>query len=165
MTTLAGRAWPAVLCAVALAGCDDGPPSFGDDLTDPQLPARGTTDLPQWLAAGYYQAWRCEPAPHPGRSPSPHGGARICNNDALQAAAATGIGAFPAGAASVKEVYDGGRRAGYAVSRKLTAGDGGDRWYWYERSSGNVYANGSGADNCTGCHGGAPRDYVFVIAP
>lgn len=146
-----------------LAGCaDDGAGSFGDDLMDRQLPPRGTEDIRMWLAAGYYQAWRCEPAPHPARAPSPHGASRICNNDAL---AAGGAGGFPVGAAAVKEIFDGGGVVGYAVSRRLTAGDGGDRWYWYEGTADKVYANGEGVDKCTGCHEQAERDYVFTVVP
>jgi hypothetical protein len=148
---------------LALAGCtDDGAGSFGDELTDPQLPARGFTDVQSWLAAGYYQAWRCEAAAHGARPRSPHGGSRICNNDAL---AAGGAGAFPVGAAAVKEIFNGGKLTGYAVSRKLAAGDGGDRWYWYEGNADKVYANDQGVDGCTGCHDQADRDYVFTIVP
>lgn len=165
MTTRAIHAWTAALCALALAGCiNDGAASFGDDLTDPQLPARGNADLPQWLAAGYYRAWHCEPQLHPGRSPSPHGTSRICNNDALHVAA-SGAGAFPVGAASVKEIFTGDRVSGYTVSRKLAAGDGGDRWYWYEGNPDKVYANSQGASNCTSCHRQAPRDFVFTVVP
>jgi hypothetical protein len=151
-----------LVIAIAFTGCtDDGPESFGDDLTDPQLPARGISDARAWLAAGHYQAWRCEPAPHPGRSPSPHGRNRICNNDALRA----GTGDFPVGAAAVKEIYDGDRIVTYAIARKLTAGAGGDGWYWYEANPDKVYANSEGAENCTGCHSGAPRDFVFTVVP
>lgn len=152
-------------CGLALSGCaeDRGTGSYGDALADPQLPPRGADDLPRWLAAGYYQWWRCEPAAHPGRSPSPHGANRICNNDALHGASPGA--AFTAGAASVKEIFDGDRVTAYAVSRKLADGTGGDRWYWYEASGDQVYANRSGAGNCTGCHTGADRDFVFTIVP
>jgi len=154
---------PVVICALALAGCThDGASSFGDDPADPQLPARGTGDMRAWLAAGHYQAWRCEAAAHAGRPPSPHGGNRICNNAAL---AASSAGEFPVGAAAVKEIFDGGRITGYAVSRKLAAGDGGDRWYWYEGKADKVYANDQGVDGCTGCHAQAGRDYVFTVVP
>jgi hypothetical protein len=149
---------------VAGACTDNGAASFGDDLTDPQVPPRGTSDVQDWLAAGYYQAWRCEAEPHPSRSPSPHGQNRICNNDALHAAPAGT--AFPIGAASVKEIYAGGDAiVTYAVSRKITDGSTGDNWYWYEGNPGKVYANSEGADNCTSCHSQAPRDFVFTIVP
>ena len=151
----------AFVCVLA-ACADAGPDSFGDDLTDPQLPARGTSDAPAWLAAGYYRQWRCEPTPHPARAPSPHGKNRICNNDALHA---TTSGDFPAGAASVKEIYDGDAIVTYAIARKLTDGPGGDAWYWYEGNPDKTYANGEGAGNCTGCHARAARDFVFTVVP
>ena len=166
---LAPRTSSVVLVALALAAtacaAEPSAETSGDDLTDPELPARGTADLPTWLAAGYYRAWHCEPEAHDGRAPSPHGRNRICNNAALQAAA--GTGAFPAGAASVKEILDGGAMT-YAVSRKLTDGAGGDTWYWYESNPADpahVYANGPGVPGCTGCHGGAARDHVFTVVP
>lgn len=163
METLAHRARFVVLCLSLTAGCmDDGSASFGDDLTDHQLPARGSKDMPQWLATGFYQAWRCELVPHPGRSPSPHGTTRICNNDVL---AAAGSGAFPVGTAAVKEIFDANGIAGYAVSRKLTAGTGGDAWYWYEGIGDSVSANAEGVGGCTGCHAGAARDFVFTVVP
>lgn len=163
METLTQRANFVVLCLSLTAGCmDDGSASFGDDLTDHQLPARGAKDMPLWLSAGFYRAWRCEPAPHAGRPPSPHGTTRICNNDALVAA---GSGPFPVGTATVKEIFDAGGISGYAVSRKLTAGTAGDAWYWYEGSGGNVYANAEGVGGCTGCHAGAARDFVFTVVP
>ena len=142
----------------AAACTDDGPESVGDELMEPQVPARGTADAKAWLAAGYYQAWHCEASAHAGRPPSPHGKNRICNNDALHATAGAG---FPVGAASVKEIYDGDTVTGYAISRKVAEGDGGD--HWYEATKEKVYANGEGAENCTGCHAGAPRDFVFTI--
>jgi hypothetical protein len=162
MTPLLSCAW-AVLCIVGLAGCADaGDASFGDDLSDPQVPARGAADLPRWLAAAHYQGWHCEPAPHPARALSPHGVTRICSNDALRAA---GDGAFPVGAASVKEIFDGGRIAAYAVSRRVAAGQGGDGWYWFEGDASRASGNADGVPGCTGCHGQAPRDYVFTVVP
>ena len=155
-----------LLVSIAATACtaasEPDPRSAGDDLTDPELPPRGTDDLPAWLAAGYYRAWRCEPEAHEGRAPSPHGRNRICNNAALHAAA--GTGPFPAGAASVKEIFDGDVKT-YAVSRKLADGAGGDTWYWYEGNAEHAYGNGRGTPVCTGCHGGAARDYVFTIVP
>lgn len=164
MMPLAKATWLVTFCTAIVAGCAehrDGGPSFGDSLTDPQVPARGSADLPQWLAAGYYLGWRCEPEHRSGRPPSPHGTARVCNNDAL---AATASGAFPVGAATVKEIYDGDRITGYAVSRKVST-SGNDAWYWYERVSDNLYANDQGIAGCTGCHVQATRDFVFTLVP
>jgi hypothetical protein len=149
--------------ATVVACSDPGPASFGDPTTDPQLPPRGHEDILGWLAAGHYQAWRCEAAAHGPRPPSPHGTTRICNNDALTGAA--GDGPFPVGAASVKEILQGDRIALYAVYRKVAAGAGGATWYWFEGVEGDIIANGTDDDTCTGCHRGAPRDFVFTVVP
>lgn len=150
---------------LALAACGDpGPASYGDPLTDPQVPARGHADVLTWLEAGHYQSWSCEAEPHGPRPPSPHGMTRICSNDAL--AAANGEGPYPVGAASVKEVLDdAGAIRLFAVYRKVAAGTGGDTWYWYEGSADDTIANGEGDGTCTGCHAGAPRDFVFTVVP
>ena len=154
-----------VLCIVVLAGCaDDGSASFGDDLSDPQTPARGSVDLPRWLTAGYYKSWHCEDAPHAGRPPSPHGTTRICNNDALHGVAA-GTGEFPVGAAAVKEIFNGGSVAAHGVSLRVTTGQGGNGWYWFEGDAGHASGNANGASGCTGCHEQAVRDYVFTVVP
>ncbi|MCW5801579.1 MAG: hypothetical protein KIT31_04275 [Deltaproteobacteria bacterium] len=153
-----------LLCLIA-AGCSDGPDSYGDDPADLQLPPRGTADFLAWVEEGHYLAWSCEAEAHPPRPRSGHGRNRICSNDAL-AAAATGEGPYPVGAAAVKEVLDdaGGIRL-YAVYRKVEAGDGGDSWYWFEGSRDRVVANGEGDGTCTGCHASAPRDFVFTVVP
>lgn len=151
-----------VAVAAALAGCDDGPDSYGDPLDDPQVPARGAVDARRWLEAGYYQGWHCEPAPHEPRPPSPHGDNRICSNEALSTA--TGDGPFPVGAAAVKEVFDGaGAIRLFALYRKVADGTGGDTWYWYEGIGGDTAANGEGEDDCTSCHRRADRDFVFTV--
>lgn len=138
-----------------------------------QLPPQGRDALEAWLAAGYYRAWRCEPAEHAARSGSAHLANRICSNDLL--AASNGVGVFPAGVASVKELYDrvGGTLVGYAVAVKLQADSrNGAGWYWYERVRSSVYADGAGVSLCTGCHSTASsafapdsRDFVFTRVP
>jgi hypothetical protein len=153
------------ICVLIAIGACTGPESYGDPVDDPQVPARGFDAIQDWISAGYYLAWHCEPEPHPRRSPSPHGAMnRICSNDAL--AAASGTGPFPVSAAAVKEVYgSSGGIVGYAVYRKVSDRGGGDSWYWYEGSRDDVAANGEGESSCTGCHGAAPRDYVFTVVP
>ena len=157
------RATLRIALALALAACSDpGPGTYGDAMTDPQLPPRGADDLLDWIDAGHYLAWRCEEAAHPARSGSGHGPNRICSNDLL--AGATGDGPYPVGAAAVKEVYNSsGEIRLYAVYRKLEAAPGGDSWYWFEGDRDSNFANGPGDPTCTGCHAGAPRDLVFTV--
>lgn len=144
-----------------LLGCSDpGPASTGDPVDDPQVPPRGSVDITTWIAERYYESWDCEAAPHAPRSPSPHGSNRICLNDAL--VGATGDGPYPVGAAAIKELYDGDQIALYAVYRKVTDGEGGNTWYWFEGTADDVIANGEGDSTCVGCHSGAARDFVFT---
>lgn len=150
------------LLLLLLVACNDpGPASLGDSLDDPQVPPRGADDVMTWIEAGHYNAWSCEAEAHPPRAGSGHGPNRICSNDAL--VDATGD-VFPIGAAAVKEVFDGdGSIAAYAVYRKLTSATGGDSWYWFEGTRDGNVANGPGDSTCTGCHGRAPRDFVYTI--
>jgi hypothetical protein len=134
----------------------DGDPGATDD---PQLPPRGHAALTSWLAAGHYKAWACEPAPHPARPQGAHGENRICSNAALSASAS---GAYPIGAASVKELYRNGAIAGYAVGVKIAAPAAGSSWYWYEAVGSSVIADAVDRPLCSGCHQGAPRDFVFT---
>ena len=150
------------LIAVILAGCaDPGPATVGDPLEDPQQPPRGSADLMAWIEAGHYLAWSCEPDRHPPRAGSGHSANRICSNDLM--AADAGDGPFAVGSAAVKEVFDGDAIAVYAVYRKVAAGEGGATWYWFEGNRDHIVANGEGDSTCTGCHGGAPRDFAFTV--
>jgi hypothetical protein len=151
-----------VIFVLMLAACgDEGPATVGDPMDDPQLPPRGSADLMTWIEQGHYLAWTCEPDRHPPRPGSGHSANRICTNDVM--AADTGDGPFAVGSAAVKEVFDGDDIAVYAVYRKVTAGDGGNTWYWFEGSRDQVVANGEGDSTCTGCHGAAPRDFSFTV--
>ena len=147
-----------VVLAVAF-GCD-GAESYGDELSDPQLPPRGSVDLAAWLDEGHYLAWRCETAQHPARPGSGHGPNRICSNELL-ATASTDV--FPVGAAAVKEVWSGTSIRLFAVARKVEPTGGGDAWYWYEGKGDDIVANGEGDSTCTSCHSRAPRDFVFTV--
>jgi hypothetical protein len=146
---------------LVIAACGDGPTTLGDPLDDPQVPPRGSDDLITWIEAGHYLAWRCEAEVHPRRPGSGHSANRICSNDAL--VGSTGDGPYPVGAAAVKEVYSGDAIGLYAVYRKVEAGGGGDSWYWFEGTRTDIVANGEGDGTCTGCHSGAPRDFVFTV--
>jgi hypothetical protein len=164
--------------ALLFAACDDGPAgpaggdgfdaapagdatpaSDGDAVDRAQVPPRGHAAVIAWLAEGHYLTWACEEAPHPARPPGAHGRNRICSNTALAGSAA---GTFPVGAASVKELHDGGGITGYAVGLKLTAGTDRASWYWYESIGDQVVADGAGVSLCAGCHEDAPRDHVFT---
>lgn len=132
---------------------------------DAQTPPTGEANVESWLAQKMYNAWKCEPAPHAPRPPSPHGSDRICSNDLLSKH--EGGGEYPVGAAAVKELYDGSSIVGYAVYRKVGAGHGGESWYWYEKIRGGLNADGTGGsgepkDVCVSCHAGAPNDFVFT---
>lgn len=127
--------------------------------TNPDLPPYGDSQLSAWLAAGYYNSWSCEPAPHPARPPGAHGANRICSNSLL---AASANGPYPIGAASVKELYRDGSLVGHAVGRKLATASEGASWYWYEAVRSDVVADGVDASLCSDCHDGAPRDFVFT---
>jgi len=127
-----------------------------------QTPPIGTqAQVEAWLAEGSYKSWKCEPAPHAARSPSPHGINRICSNDTLSA---HGSGEFPTGSAGVKELYDsaGTKIIGYATYLKTGPG-GGESWHWYETINGSLVANGPGTsgtpkDVCVACHAAAGSD-------
>jgi len=157
--------WKPICALLWLVGCSDrvGQASYGDDLDDPQIPARGARDMGEWLARGFYRVWTCEPTGHEARPPSPHGRDRICNNDALHGST---TGSYPAGSASVKEFLDGqGGVVGYAVYRKVDESSGGDGWYWYEAFGSSVSTANGDVEACTRCHSRAPREYVFTQVP
>jgi hypothetical protein len=159
--------FPLVILAVACGGSSTGaPPADADaSVADASLPVNaqtppttGKADVEAWLATGEYKSWHCESAPHASRPPSPHGINRICSNDLTSSF--TGTGERPVGTASVKELFDstGKTVAGYAVYVKTQASsDDGASWYWYERSSSQVVADGFGNAGtamslCVGCH-------------
>ncbi len=152
----------AMFLVLAACSSDPGSPSFGDLVDDPQLPPRGQDDIHTWIEAGHYLSWSCEPERHPPAPGSGHGPNRICSNDAL-VAAASGDADFSIGAASVKEVFESDDSIVYAVYRKMDETIGGNSWYWYEGTRDGNVANGQGDGTCTGCHGRAPRDFVYTI--
>ena len=110
---------------------------------------------------------------HEARAPSPHGFNRICSNDLISAHKG---GAWPKGAAAVKELYaslDATTPTGYSVYLKTSDDSaGGASWYWYERlppadaarfGLPEVVADGLGnAGNaksiCVSCHVAAGSD-------
>jgi len=159
----------ASVVALVLAACGDNgvAPSAGD----PQTPPTDTSRLAAWIARGYYLAWSCEPQVHDARSPSPHGANRVCSNDLVVDSA---TGDWPAGAASVKEIYDDATSnapTAHAVSLKLAAdSDGGAAWYWSERlldgsGSDGLGDRGTPKSTCVACHVAAGSDTAHTPTP
>ena len=128
-------------------------------LVDVQSPPTTHAELVPWLADGAYQTWACEAAAHPARPPGAHGSNRICSNQLLSQSIE---GRYPIGAASVKELVRNGEVTGYAVMRKLADTGAAADWYWYEAFGESVVAEGRSPGVCTGCHGSAPRDFIFT---
>ncbi len=168
-------AWVAY-CALATAGCgsdsDDSDESEGNKSEmraqegSSQRPPRGAAAVEAWLKKADYKDWQCESGVHAARSPSPHGFNRICSNDAISSRA-TDDGAWPDGAAAVKELYasaDAKDPMGYAVYLKTAAdSDDGANWYWYERIGDSTVADGLGGEGpaksiCVSCHAAAGAD-------
>jgi hypothetical protein len=161
------------MLAFAITACG------GDDKGDDQTPPQGREAVEEWLAAGMFKAWAAEPAIHESRTPSPHGYNRIWSND-LIASNAGGSGAWPEGAAAVKELYASltdPTPIGVAVYLKLkSASADGANWYWYERvpadhpaphDANGVVADGTGGSGpakqiCVGCHGAAGADQLHT---
>jgi hypothetical protein len=158
-----------------------------------QTPPTHGADVEAWLLTGAYKSWHCEAAIHASRTPSPHGYDRVCSNDLVSPTATNAdAGAWPLGAAEVKELYvtldsDAGP-AGYAVSLKTEAdtevdAGPGAAWYWYERlTDGTIEADGPGVPNtpassiCVSCHSAAGttpaytptvggRDFIYTPVP
>ena len=160
-----------LMIAATACGGDDGSSSSA------QMPPMGRTALEAWISdsANTYKTWAAEPAIHASRDPSPHGFNRIYSNDII-ASNATNQGAWPEGAAAVKELYASATATtpiGIAVYVKLAADSAaGANWYWYERvpldseaphDANGVVADGTGDSGpakaiCVGCHAGAGSD-------
>jgi hypothetical protein len=163
------------LILVLLAGCngaasapsDGSPADAAITSVDPQLPPQGHAALEAWLAAGAYKSWTCEVGISNKRLNGAHGRHRICSNRLLIEST---DGAYPVGAASVKEMYaTDDRPNGYAVGIKVAPGLGEESWYWYERTgtspTSSPVADGVGVKICGGeCHAMAPRDHVYIRA-
>lgn len=156
-----------LVVAIGTAGCGDSPFTHGDEIDNVDVPPRGESDIADWIAAGHYLSWRCEPAPVDVRFESPHRPqTRTCNNVVI-ATRGSDTGELPVDAASVKEMYgDTGQIKGFGVSRKVTTG-GADGWYWYEKLNGKLKTDGMGpsAGTCSGCHMDATRDFTWVFVP
>lgn len=149
--------------------------SSGASMGTAQMPPMGGPAIEAWLAMGSYKQWQSEPDIHAARSPSPHGFDRVYSNSVISMNAA-GTGAWPMGAAAVKELYTAvtdTTPVGYAVYLKTQADSAaGANWYFYERvplssaapHDGNgIVADGLGAAGtamsiCVSCHAAAGSD-------
>jgi hypothetical protein len=163
------------LILVLLAGCNGGAAAPDAGVPADAVIAAGTLELPPqgraaleaWLAAGHYKSWTCEMGISNKRLNGAHGRHRICSNRLLIDST---DGAYPVGAASVKEMYASDDRPnGYAVGLKVAPGLGEESWYWYERTgtspTSSPVADGVGVKICgMECHAMAPRDHVFIRA-
>jgi hypothetical protein len=150
------------------------PDGGGGDAGNAQTPPIGATAIVPWLQQGSYKSWHCETAAHAARSPSPHNFDRVCSNDVI-ANNATSTGAWPEGAAAVKELYAQATDAtpsGFAVYLKTAADSAnGANWYYYGAlTAGGSNVDGMGSDStvmstCTGCHLAAGSDAAHTPSP
>ena len=154
---------PFLLAATTAIGCaSDGDggeaPPAGDE-----VPPRESGAMEAWLADAPYLGWTCEPELRPPVDPSPHGEARVCQNQILLDA--DGDGEFPPGAASVKEQGSGGSVSLVSVVVRATTGGGGESWYWWRKDVNLdlVVVDAFGAAECASCHQDAERDFVFTL--
>jgi hypothetical protein len=128
------------------------------------VPPQGEESMKEWLAAGDYKNWHCEPEEHAPRPPSPHGVNRICSNGTLSENAEDDP--YPKNSAAVKELWEGGSVKGYAVYLKIKdESEGGAGWYYFEESvEGVTVAEGIGSagsaerELCASCHQAAGKD-------
>jgi hypothetical protein len=160
----------AVLVLIVWAGCTKRTPTSAEatraaaSAAEKQTPPQGSAALEAWIKTGTYKMWACEKAVSRPRPHGAHGRTRVCSNALMSGHRE---GPFPVGAAAVKELYGHGDDiTGYAVSRRVKPGPGGDAWYWYERTGPNVYEDGVGASGCADCHALAQQrgglDFVYV---
>jgi hypothetical protein len=159
----AGHGLAACTGCHAAAAVDADHPGAGDFVyfrvqDEGELPPIDGAAMQAWLEAGHYLEWACESSPGAKTDGAPaihvHGKNRICTNGRL--AAASGEREFPAGSASVKEIYSGASISSYDVYVKVAAKTAdGAGWFWY---GGSATSSGFGLSACTGCHAAAATD-------
>lgn len=163
-----------MISACSLLACGDDSAEADKSMPQEELDVADSGTLPTdrapddvtlfnaWLSEGVYLDWDCQAEPHAALPPSPHGDNRICQN-ALVTNALAGSGEFPVGATLVKEVYRDGKLDVIAVETRIAMGDPKTSWLYYEARDDEELFSGVGIDVCTGCHAGAPRDYVWSV--
>ena len=143
----------------------------GSNSGDAGAPAEAGLDAPierevleAFLERGGYQDWPAEAAAH--ASSGPHGNSvRTFYSPRAAQAVLEESPTFPAGAATVKELFDGANLYGYSVWVKADAdSDSGNNVYWYETANGGSPYEGLGARICTGCHS-AGQDFLLSFLP
>lgn len=162
--------WLLGVCVVlgSLLGCSGGASegpggtSAGGDAGALEAPYEGEA-LVAFLEANEYAGWAKEAEAH--ASAGPHGkSVRVYYSPKAAEALNSGAQAFPAGAASVKELISDGSVYGYSVwvkvQDKAASGDG---FFWYELvhhegAADTIYGNSLGSPDCVGCHS-TGRDY------
>lgn len=127
--------------------------------SDGGIPAN-RDDVVAFLRSGQYLGWKSEPAAH--RSTGPHGGlVRTFVNGALFDSLSAGSASHPPGSITVKELFDGTTRTGWALDAKLDDGS----WLWFEGfepALNQYFFRGSG-NLCANCHAGG-SDTVLTPA-
>ena len=127
-------------------------------------------ELQAWLIAGSYRTWPHESAQHPSSGPHAEGVITFLS-PALEGSLRAKTKAHPQGAAAVKELFQGGKHVGWAVSVKTAADSAiGKNWYWYEilytAPRAKAAYEGRGVEICRDCHtesGGV--DQVLIDFP
>jgi hypothetical protein len=147
----------------AAAGSDDDHPGAGDfvyyqETDEENLPPTGDREaVTAWLDAGHYEGWDCEAEPTLKTAGDPaihvHDINRVCSNPRL-ASATLSDGEWPAGIASVKEIYDGDTLTSRDVYVKVTQTNEGLGFFYY----GGARTVGFGAPGCISCHSAAGSD-------
>lgn len=152
-----------VLCVGMTAGL--GCTSDGPSDPDENIPPSDEAGVGVWIDSGLYLDWNCEPDPSPATGVSPHGTRRICHSPLVEADR-DGTGQWPVGATLVKEQYDGtGVLAAISLESRVNDQEGDPGWLYWRRAGTSVSNYGVGEPFCTGCHAGASRDFVFILAP
>lgn len=123
----------------------------GAEQTGADAPAERAA-LELFLAEGAYAGWPAEVSVH--ASPIHGKGVRVFYGPLAAAAVRARAPTFPAGAATVKELWDKGRVHGYSVWVKTAAeSQDGGAFYWYEAiDDGKVLYEGTGISVCVSCH-------------
>lgn len=120
--------------------------------------------LEAFLEADSYLDWPKEAAIH--ASPIHGDGVRVFYGPLAAQTVRSGAETFPAGAATVKELWKDGAIHGFSVWVKTDAdSQQGKGFYWYESfDNGSTVIEGQGHATCVGCHS-LGKDYLRSERP